>query len=148
MKKAKYVIENREYGENSTAEEINALQEQVFLYDPNIVYYKEIKIVTPFSVRTLFDKSDELISRIDGEAGIIMDLRRAQVPSAKTRRAINQRFTKITESVRHCSFYLGGNILIRGAARFVMHQTSLQSFSIHKELDDAIKAINDRLKRS
>jgi len=140
----KFNFERRAYNEDATEEEVQAIKNEVFMYDKEIVYYKEILVVSPFSINISFDEVDRLGQQM-GKHGLLIDVRYVKNPDARTRRAINSRFTKTCESVEHVSFCTGKNVLLNTAARFVMYQTNLNSFSIHKTVEASIQAIKKKL---
>ncbi len=139
-----YLFEKRPYSEDSTPEEIQALKDHVFIHDPHIIYYHEIWVTSPFSVTTMFNEVRDLGKKLD-KYGLLFDVRKAAVPDSITRREINKQFVRATETVEHVAFCSGQNILINAAARFVMHNSNLDSFSIHKTIDAAEKAIKDKI---
>ena len=140
----KFNFEKRAYNEDATEEEIQAIKNEVFIYDKEVIYYKEILVVSPFSINISFGEVERLGEQM-GKHGLLIDIRQVKNPDARTRRAINSRFSKICESVEHVSFCTGKNILLNTAARFVMHQTNLNSFSIHKTVGASIEAIKKKL---
>ena len=144
MRHSKYTLEDKVYTEKSTQQEIEALRSRVFMHSPNIIYYKEIKLMSPFSVNTLFDHADELIVGLD-RPGMLIDIRETNVPNTQTRRRKYARFAKISKKIEHASFLIGGNVLVRAVAMFVMPQTKLESYSLHKKLDDAISVLNNKV---
>lgn len=142
--KYKFKFEQRAYNENATPEEIQAIKDGVFAYDENVIYVKEIPIVSPFSINICFDEMERLGKEMI-KHGILIDIRDTQKPDSKTRRVINGRFSKICESVEHVSFCTGKNVIINTAARFVLYQTNLDSYSIHKTAEAAFKAIKEKV---
>lgn len=136
-------LEDKKYDENATPEEIDAIESRVFMSGDKIIYFKEIKHITPFSVNIVFNKIDKLGESLGWHA-LIIDLRHANRPDSESRREINKRFSKACKNVKHVSYVIGSNILIRTAARFVMYQTKLDSYSIHKTMDGAFDAINNK----
>ncbi len=140
MVQRKFVFEARPYHEGSTPEEIQGIKDNVYIYDPQIIYLEEIPVVSPFSIGLVFDQVELLGQNLDRH-GLIIDIRNSKRPDAITRRVINQRFTGVCEQLAHVSFCTGQNFLINTAARFVMYQTNLDSFTINKTVEEAIKSI-------
>jgi len=140
----KFDFEQKAYNEDATAEEIEAIKNNVFIYDKDIIYYKEMPIISPFSINVAFDEMERLSEQMV-KHGILIDLRDSQKPNVPTRRVINARFSKICESVEHVAFCTGRNILINAAVRFVMYQTKLNSFSIHKTVEASVQVIKEKV---
>ena len=139
-----FKFEQKAYNEDATANEIQAIKNQVFVHSEGVVFLKEIPEVSPFSINLVFDEIERLGQQM-GRHGIVIDIRETRRPNTETRRVINTRFTKICERVEHVSFCTGQNILINTAVRFVMYQTNLDSFSIHKTVEASINAIKEKL---
>jgi len=140
MLPTKFVFEKRPYNEDSTPEEIQAIKDNISIYNENIIFYDEIPIVSPFSIKISFDQIELLSKQLD-RYGLLVDIRNTKRPDAMTRRAINGRFVKLCEDIEHVAFCTGSNFLINTAARFILHQTNLNSFSINKTIEEAIEKI-------
>jgi len=145
MVKQKFILEKRAYNEDATAEEIQAIKNRIFLHSPEIIYYHELQIISPFSIKLAFEKVEELGAKM-GAHGLLIDIRNTVRPDAITRRVINQEFTRLCENIAHVSFCSGKNFLINTAARFVMYQTNLDSFSVNKTIEEAVANIHKSLK--
>lgn len=140
----KYKFEQRAYNEDSNEEEIQAIKNQVYALDDEIIFIKELPIVSIFSINLVFAEIEKLGQQME-EYGILIDIRETAKPDTQTRRAINTGFSKICESTEHVSFCTGQNIIVNTAARFVMYQTNLNSFSIHKTIKASVQAIKMKL---
>lgn len=136
-------FETRPYHEDSSEEEIEAIKNQVYIFDENIIACKELPLVSPFSVRIIFGRMEELAKK--DHYGLLIDLTTSKIPDSKTRRVINQGFKKICNEVDHVAFCTGKNILMNTVIRFTMNQTDLDSYSVHKSVDGCIKALKSKL---
>lgn len=145
MTAQKFIFEKRAYHEDATKEEIQGIKDNVFLYAPQIIYLDEIPVVSPFSIQLVFAEIEALGKQI-GAHGLLVDIRNTNRPDAITRRAINKEFARLCENIAHVSFCTGKNFLINTAARFVMYQTNLDSFSVNKTVEEAVAAIQKSLK--
>ncbi len=141
----KLVIEKRAYHEDSTPEEIALLMERVFMYEEKIIFYNEIPIVCPFSINLFFQKAEDLSGNFDG-CGLIIDVSNTVHPDASTRKVINHRFTMICDKVSHVAFITGKNFLLNTTIRFVLFGTDLKSYSVNKNVDEAVVNIKKNLK--
>jgi len=133
-------LERRKYFKDSTEEEIEALRARVTILEDKIVLLKEIPVVTPFSIDTLFAKMKEISSSFDA-CGFLIDLTDTGMPDAISRRQLNSQFKLALSNVKHVSFVTGKNFIINTAARFVMHQTNLKSYSVNKTLEEGVLEI-------
>ncbi|MEL6925602.1 MAG: hypothetical protein AAFO94_16275 [Bacteroidota bacterium] len=141
-----FPFESRQYHADATPAEIQAIKESVFIYDPKIVYVRELPVASSFSINLIFDQTLLLGEQL-GDYGMLIDIRNTARPDAKTRRAINQRFYKICEEVSHVAFCTGKNTLINTAAKFVMFQTNLESFSVNRTPEEAAASIKKAIRR-
>ena len=98
-----YTFEARPYTETATVEEIKAIKDRVYLYDKQIIFFKELPVQSDFSVNIAFDQITELAQPLD-QCGLIIDLSAAKRPNARVRRTINQRFKKICDHVDHVAY--------------------------------------------
>ena len=138
------ILESKQYFEDSTEEEVAAIRSRVSIYTSNIILLKEVHKPTEFTVAILFDEVERLSKELDNPS-MLADVRDASVPNSKVRKAINERFKGINQFVDHVSYCVGGNILIQAVARFVMYNTKLDSYSIHKSIEDAEKALEKKM---
>ena len=144
MNSSKHIIEDRQYFEDSTPDQVQAIKERVFLYSPNIVYFKQIPMSSPFSNNLMFDMIEHYIKDIEN-VGVLFDVSIAKVPDPPSRRTINQRFAGLSNSISYASYYNEGNVLIEAAARFTQSFAKRPKYSIHASLDTAIETINKNL---
>ncbi len=134
-----FILEKRPYTETSTPEEIEALKGSVWIEESGFLYLKEIPIMTPFSINTMFDQI-ELLGQQFEEYVFLVDLRASERPDAITRKTLYQRFNKIT-NISHTTFCTGKNFLINTTIRFVMFQTKVPSYSVCKTIEEALQSI-------
>lgn len=138
-------LEVKLYDDSSTEEEIQELKKRVWLENEQIIYIKELPLVTPFTINLLLGEMCRLADQI-GNCAYLIDLRESQIPDAKTRRYINVEFKRqLHKNVRHVSFVTGRNFFINTVARFVMYQTELESFSISREIQEGKEKIRKAL---
>lgn len=136
-----FVFEKRPYTETSTLEEIEAIKQCVWIEENGFLWLKEIPVMTPFTINTMFDQI-ELLGQQFEEYVFLVDLRASDRPDAITRKTLYQRFNKIS-NISHTSFCTGKNFLINTAIRFVMFQTKIPSYSVSKTIEEALQSINE-----
>lgn len=137
-------IEKRTYDESCSPKDLEILKSRVFIYEPGIVYFKEIPIQSPFSINLHLNLVEELGKQFDKWA-FLVDLREAQRPNAATRRLLIQKFEKTASNAVHVSFYTKG-ILLHTAIRFVMFGLDTKSYSVNDTFEDALTAAQASLK--
>ncbi len=138
-------IEKKSYDETSSPEVIEAIKNRVSFIEPRVILLWEIPVVSKFSLDLVFARMTELASTCNKECAYLIDISGTDVPNAATRRHINDLFKTTLSNVKHVSFVTGKNFIINTAARFVMYQTNLESFSIVKTREDGLREIRNVL---
>ncbi len=140
-------LERKLYYEDSSPSEIKALKSRLFLYKPNILYYREVPLQSEFSVQLFFNEITKHLKHMNN-AGVLVDLRESEMPNPKIRRSINKGFVDINKYIDHVAYCIGGNLIIKIAARFVMLNTKLDSYSIHSSIEAAEESLNKNIMRT
>jgi len=141
-----YSFQKIPYGPDSTPEIQEAIRSRVSLLEDKVILLDEIPVVSPFSIRLVFAEMTKL-SEDFTKCAYLVDVSNTSIPDAETRGYINMEFKNTLHSVKHVAFVTGKNFIINTAARFVMFQTNLESFSINKTREEALviikKVLND-----
>jgi len=137
------IFEEKVYDENSSKEEIEAIKNGIFVYEPGVIYYQDTPIQSPFSINIQINQAMELGKQFD-KWGVIIDLRYSKRPDAKTRRALIQKFEEMASLTSHTSFYTKG-ILLHTAIRFVMFGLDSKSYSVNTNFNSALKDVKESL---
>jgi len=137
---ADHQIQHRKYLEDSTAEEIKAIEARVSVLQDRIICLREIPVISSYTVNLVFKKLTELAKQYES-CVYLVDLTNTGLPDAESRRHINENFKQTLSNVKHVAFVTGRNFIINTAARFVMHQSGMDSFSIHKNIEEALVQI-------
>lgn len=133
-------LERREYGPDSTPEEIEMLRSRVNLIDGNVICYKEVYVLNEFQIEVMSQKASELI--VEGQDNyIILDLVDSKAPNAPQRKKIRECFSKFVHHVTHTSIYTQNNIINNLAAKFILGSIGFPINSIHRTREEALKAI-------
>jgi hypothetical protein len=132
-------IEARPYGPESTPEEIAALKERVYVHSPGVIMYREVPVMTLFQLGLFEEKLNELSAALDSYA-LIIDLTETEAPSAPIRARLKELFVGQTK-MRQTVVYTGKNFMLNVAAKFVLAQAGLRSFSVHKTREQALEAL-------
>jgi len=136
-----FQFEKKPYTESASIEEIEAIKNSVSIYNSQIIYFKDLPVVSPFSTNIAFDKIDQLAKQM-GPCGLILDVSVSDRPDAATRRALNDRHKKISKNIRQVAFVTKSNIVVRTIIKFVMFQSVLESFTINTTFEEAEASIN------
>lgn len=145
MEVSDIILQDVFYNEDAPPEIIQAIKNRVFLIEDNIIVLDELQKVTPFSLNIVFTEMTELAKQLP-KCAYLIDITDTTVPNAEARRFINAQFQATLSNVKHVTFVTGKNFLINTAAKFVMYQTNLKSFSIDKTREDGISKIKSVLK--
>jgi hypothetical protein len=139
------VIEEKEYGPDSSEQEITALRSRVYLYRPNVIYWQEIPIMSCWQVELLGHKLTELIQDLDNFS-LLVDLTNSKPPNAQVRQSLRKVFGPLknqeqeNQGLIKISVFTGRNFLINVAAKFVMGGLGLP-FSVHSTQCEAELAL-------
>jgi len=144
MTTEEFKFEKKTYGEDSPPHIVEAIRKRVSILEDGIILLDEIPIVSPFSINHVFDQM-KIFAKTLEKCGYLVDITDTVIPNAETRRVINREFQHTLSNVKHVSFVTGKNFIINTAARFVMYQTNLESFSISKTREEGIAAIKKAL---
>jgi len=96
-------LERKLYYEDSSPSEIKALKSRLFLYKPNILYYREVPLQSEFSVQLFFSEITKHLKHMKN-AGVLVDLRESEMPNPKIRRLINKGFVDINKYIDHVAY--------------------------------------------
>jgi len=142
-----FVFEAVPYTENIPHGVDEAIRARVSLMEDDIIYFNEIPIPSVFSIDIVFDAIHKLALE-KTKCAILINLISCIPPGAVARKHINKRFRELgenTESIKHVAYYTGRNFIINTAAKFVMYQTTIKSFSVDKHREQAMEKIQAAL---
>ena len=140
--KSDFELEPRAYNEESTPEEIEAIKARVNMYDETIIYYKEVRVITPFSINLMSDEVEKLKGQSKG-FGLLFDLRENKIPDARARRIIYQRVKGVTENVTFVACVTGKNTIIKTALKFVLYHSYSKAYGVFSSVEEGIAAIKN-----
>ncbi len=136
MENTQSIIQPQQYHSDCGEAIIEAIKRRVFVFEPGIIYIKEMPVSSPFSINLVCDQAVELAKQFD-KWSLIVDLTEASRPDAKTRRTIFERFTVLSNDIQHISFYTNG-FMLNTIIRFVMYGLE-NSYSVHYDFDKVLK---------
>jgi hypothetical protein len=136
-------LEEKYYGPDSSEAEIELLRGRVTILKDNVLLWHEVPKPSVFQVGVFGRKLEELTSDLESFY-LVSDLTEAERPNAEVRKAIADVMAEHTK-IAHTASFLGGNLILRVALRFVFAQGGWHDWSVGKDLDDCLSII-DKLK--
>ncbi len=118
-------IEAKEYGPDSTPEEIRAIQERLYLAGPGLVMYREVPHPTPFQIRLFADKLKGLTAGL-GSYAMVLDLTQARPPGRRCREALRELFAA-QGNLRRVAVVTGGNFILNGIAKLLLKSSGVRA---------------------
>jgi hypothetical protein len=135
-----HVPEQRPYNEDSTPEEIAAIRERISVYrPPDLLMYAEMPVPSPFACRIFKEQFDVLTADLP-QYDLILDLTVAKVPDAVVREALKKLFGSQAK-LRRAAVFTERNLLLNMAARYVLGSVGLRDITVHRTLEEALKAL-------
>lgn len=137
-------VEDRAYTkENSTPQDILAIKDCIYVFEPGILYWYETPVVTEFSVTLISEKIAELSGSM-GKFVLLCDLTRTHRPGAEVRALLKKMLSQHT--VAFMVAFTEKNLLINMAAKFVLSSVFGSNFTVLKEREDALEIARNALK--
>jgi hypothetical protein len=135
-----HILEKRQYGPDSSPEEREAIRAMVYMHRSDVLYWKEVPVMSVWQVEQFKEKIDELTEELD-EFSILIDLTNSKPPDARTRAALRNVFTPLgLHGMKRAAAFTGKNFFINVAAKFVLGGSGLK-FSVHSTQEAAEKAL-------
>jgi len=132
-------IEKVAYTESCSDEIKQALKDRVYVFEPGIIYFKQIPLLSPFSMQLMFEELFRLGSTFE-KWGVILDLRDGSKPDAKTRRVINEVLHRMADETEHLSILTKG-LFLNTVIRFVMYGIDMKSLLVSTNYDQVLEAV-------
>ena len=101
-------------------------------------------MTSPSQVNLFFDYLDNLNQ--GRKFHIIIDLSETKPPSADVRSELRGRFKLLSTSVLSYKVYVGKNVLLKIAVKFVGASIGLENFTVHSSVESAKLAIQNEAK--
>lgn len=138
-----FQFEKREYGEESTLEEIKSIEELVYKLDEKIIVQIETPISSVFQEKICHDKILEIMKDTP-KFYLVINLIDSNNPSSEVKRFIKERYTQLQDRVLHVAIATGKNTIINNLLKFTM-PAILKKIpgTIFKSMDEAINYVRD-----
>ncbi|MCJ8273217.1 MAG: hypothetical protein MJK04_27925 [Psychrosphaera sp.] len=137
-----HVIEKKEYGPDSSEAEIETIKNCVYLHQSDVIYWKEVPVMSCWQVEQFGEKIDELLQNLDSFS-LLIDLTDSKPPNAKIRESLRSVFAPLKHrGLKKAAAFTDKNFLINVAAKFVLGGSGLD-FSVHTKRSDAEAALAD-----
>jgi hypothetical protein len=127
----------RPYGPNSTPEEIQAIRDCIYVFENDIVMYREVPVLSLFQVDLFHQKLDEIAQEFSSYR-LLVDLTHVHPPSAEIRTRLKKMF-KAQKNLRSVAVFTGNNFMLSIAAQFVFSVLGPQAFSVHVTCEEALR---------
>ena len=132
-------IEAKEYGPDSSPEEIRAIQERLYLVGPGLVMYREVPHPTPFQIRLFADKLKGLTAGL-GSYAMVLDLTQARPPGKRCREALRALFAG-EPKLGKVAVFTGGNFIINSVAKLLLRSSGVRDLAMCKDEAEALAAV-------
>ncbi len=137
-----HFLEIKEYTKDSSQEEIEVLMRRIFLYEKDLIIYREMPMVSDFQLDIYFSKLKGLIDKRKNYY-LIIDLTETQSSTLwEIKRKTKQMFTPFLSIVKHVSVNIGKNVTLNITARFIYKNVGFNSCSFHTSFPKALKSIS------
>jgi len=143
-----FLLEKRQYDENATPEEVEAIKSRVYILEEGIVFYKEVPVISVFSAKVMLTKVLQLVEEQNVKA-MLVDLELAKPPSFQVRNVIFENLAPIMPKLEICCFSSGKNKLLNVAIQFFLNGAKFPGSKIRiiKTKEESLQLIHERLKR-
>ena len=135
-----FEVEKKAFGPDCTEGEKQALLNRVYMYSDNIIMYHEVPILSKFQIDIMFKRTEDLIDK-SKQYHFMIDLTVAGKPSAENRANLAEAMRPIKSNIIHCAMFTGKNAIINLIAKFVMGGMGFKSYSISKDINEALGVI-------
>lgn len=138
------MAENKEYTkENASPEEVESLRENVFFLEEDIIYFRELPVMSEFGIEVMWGKVNELI-KPGKKYYLIIDLVGSKPPGANLRGPLKEWMNKVSSGIHGAYVFTEKNKLINLVAKFVLSGSGFPEFIIHKTKEEALATLRDR----
>lgn len=134
-------LERREYGPDSTPEEVALIRARVRRVTDDLLEWHELPVLSAFQFDVMQAELDRLASEMPRYA-LLVDVTDGARPTAADRARLRTLFTSAGAKAFHVAVFTGRNLLLNAAAHFVLGGLGLASHSVHRTRDQAIEAID------
>ncbi|MEM7155215.1 MAG: hypothetical protein AAF799_20370 [Myxococcota bacterium] len=138
------MIEDREYDrDTTTAEEAELIRGSMQKIEAGIIQWTEIPRHTRYSLGLVSQGLERQTQDMELFT-MIIDLRRATMPTAVIRQAIREAIFS-RDRLLHTAVFTGRNSVLNVVARLIMSQTICNRYSVHRHRDEALNVARQKL---
>lgn len=131
-------IEAKEYGPDSTPEELRAIQERLYPLRPGVIMYRELPVPSPYQIGLFGEKLSRLTAGLPGYA-LVLDLTQARPPGKRCREALRVLFGA-QQNLRMVAVFTGGNFILNGIAKLLLRRSGVRELTMCRDEAEAIAA--------
>ena len=132
-------VEARPYGPDASEAERAALRARVRWFEDDIIEYREVPVMSPFSVSLMMEAVQELAGDRRRFA-LLVDLTETARPDAEIRECLRSCISQERHRVRHVALFTG-SFLLSVAATFVFGHLGVEKVTTHTKREDALEAL-------
>ena len=133
------MIEARPYGPDASDAERAALKARIRWLEDDIIEYREVPVMSTFSISFMMDAVQELAGDRSRFA-LLVDLTETSRPNAEIRECLRTCIARERHRVRHVALFTG-SFLLSVAATFVFGHLGVEKVTTHKMREEAIEAL-------
>jgi hypothetical protein len=137
----RYQFERRPYGPESTPAELKAIGDCIYVYEPDVFYWREVPVMSVFQVG-IFEQRLNILSSNVPYYDLLIDLIETNPPpNAQIRERLKQVFSG-QKKLRRAAVFTGKNFMLNVAAKFVLGGSiGLKNFSVHQTIEQAVERL-------
>ena len=109
--------------------------------DKLIIVFREPKNTNKDQINEYFDYLTQLSN--NKKFHLIIDLSQTKPPSSEVRATLKQRFQILESNILSYQVYVGNNLLLKIAVKFVGASIGLQNFKLVNSIEEAQKRIHE-----
>lgn len=132
-------LEARAYGPDSSPQEIEAIEQRIYMHETGALYWHEIPIQSPFHVGIVNRRLHELSRKLE-HYDLIIDLSTARPPDTRARAALREMFNEQVK-LRRTAVLTKKNFMLGALARLVLSNSGLRNFGICRTLPEALESL-------
>jgi hypothetical protein len=117
----------------------------VEVLEPGILFYREVRRMTPETVGAMEEQILGLIRGIERYA-LVLDLTRSARPDASAREALFRAGPRMVSRLAHLSAVVRGNVINQAMLQVFAHTVGVRSYSLHDALEEAVDAARRSLR--
>jgi hypothetical protein len=117
----------------------------VEVLEPGVVFYREVRRMTPQTVRAMQSRIEE-VTRGEAPFAFVLDVSDTERPDAAARQELFRVGPRLVSRLVYLAAVVRGNVVTQAMVQVFALTTGLPSFSVHETLEEAIDAARRSLR--